>query len=123
MISIGRLREHLGDMLAHEYGGESSEVLQAIRFALVDFNRGRRHYLSVLRECNVLLRAHGVECIAEGGATYGSRTDGGDLLVEYVNMGDTYASTIYYWHLTGRFYVGSWGDFVERNWKLCGGES
>jgi len=34
------------------------------------------------------------------------------ITIQYLNMGDTYAATICYYH--GRFQVTSWGDIVER---------
>jgi hypothetical protein len=34
--------------------------------------------------------------------------------LSYVNMGDTYDTTLLYDHKTGRFSVGSWGDIVEK---------
>jgi hypothetical protein len=34
--------------------------------------------------------------------------------LEFVNMGDTYDTTLIYDFSTGRFYVGAWGDWVER---------
>jgi hypothetical protein len=36
-----------------------------------------------------------------------------NVIIEYVNMGDTYKTTFYYNHESGRFYIGSWGDYVE----------
>lgn len=40
--------------------------------------------------------------------------------LSYVNMGDTYDTTLIYDHKTGRFYVGAWGDWVERYPKRFG---
>ena len=37
--------------------------------------------------------------------------DGGG--VEYVNMGDTYNSTLMFDYTKGKFIVGSWGELVE----------
>lgn len=36
-------------------------------------------------------------------------------VIEYVNMGDTYTSTIYYSYDTENYYLGSYGDWVEMN--------
>lgn len=38
----------------------------------------------------------------------------GDVQAVYVNMGDTYATTILFDHETGRLRITSWGDWVER---------
>jgi hypothetical protein len=40
--------------------------------------------------------------------------------LEYVNMGDPYDTTLIYDLSTGRFYVGAWGDWVERYPKRFG---
>jgi hypothetical protein len=37
----------------------------------------------------------------------------GDNSVEYVNMGDTYESTICHDNRTGKFLISCWGDFFE----------
>lgn len=111
------------------FPNEDREVLQVIRFELQHADNaplmlgGRlRRVERALETCNKLLGAHGVELIAEGGFTSPQRTCGEDILCEYVNMGDTYVTTIMYDHTTATFKVQSWGDYVERNWKLCGGE-
>jgi hypothetical protein len=52
-----------------------------------------------------LIGGHGVEYIREGG---GQRSPA----IRYVNLGDTYDTTILY--VRGRFRVGCWGDIVER---------
>jgi len=93
---------------------EDEETLQAIRFALQRAEKAPRLFPSsysrrieeTLAECNVLLNAHGVECIT-------ARVGGWDPLVEYVNMGDTYVCTIMFDHVSGTFKVTSWGDWLE----------
>jgi hypothetical protein len=35
--------------------------------------------------------------------------------LDYVNMGDTYDTTLIFDHRKGRFIVSSWGDIVERD--------
>jgi len=64
---------------------------------------------TILREADRLLNGHGVEYIQSHADTMRSQ-DG----LSYVNMGDTYDTTLLYDHKTGRFSVGSWGDIVER---------
>jgi len=53
-----------------------------------------------------LLGGFGVEVVGDVN-NYPPRID-----LEYVNMGDTYTGTVLY---DGRWEVGSWGDWVERN--------
>jgi len=38
----------------------------------------------------------------------------GDIVALYANMGDTYDNTILYNTVDGEWFVGSWGDFVEK---------
>ena len=66
-------------------------------------------YQTLLEEADRLLNGHGVEYIQSQADTMRSQ-DG----LSYVNMGDTYDTTLLYDHKTGRFSVGSWGDIVER---------
>lgn len=66
-------------------------------------------YQNILEEADRLLNGHGVEYIQSHADTMRSQ-DG----LSYVNMGDTYDTTLLYDHKTGRFSVGSWGDIVER---------
>lgn len=54
------------------------------------------------------LDAFGIEAIWEG-----YEHTSGDVIAEYVNMGDTYDTTILYSHHHDRFEVTSWGDWVE----------
>jgi hypothetical protein len=64
---------------------------------------------TILREADRALNGHGVEYIDSREDTMRSR-DG----ISYVNMGDTYDTTLLFDHKTGRFSVGAWGDVVER---------
>lgn len=89
--------------------GDADEILQCLRFAL----EGKRVGIA-LQECNVLLDGHGVELLCEGGHTSPQLASGGDILAAYVNLGDTYATTILYDYVNQRFHVTSWGDWYER---------
>ena len=68
-----------------------------------------------LEVCNLILRAYGTEGIR------GEWQNGYwcNIVAAYVNMGDTYATTILHvrggWNEAGKFHVSSWGDWVERN--------
>lgn len=66
-----------------------------------------------LKAADVLLHGHGVEW-----ATYEcSRGEYPPRGFEYVNMGDTYNSTLVY--VRGRFRVSTFGDEVEAHEKRC----
>lgn len=56
---------------------------------------------------NEILDGYGIESIRKDGAAY--------PIAEYVNMGDTYNTTIVYKLDTGTIQVTSYGDFVEVN--------
>lgn len=62
--------------------------------------------LACLNEC---LGLHGVEAIW-GEDIYWPSAD-------YLNTGDTYATTIVFCRETSRFLLSSWGDYFERNEK------
>lgn len=57
-----------------------------------------------LHAINEVLECYGVEYIEEG-----------KLRISYCNTGDSYTSTICYNWNTQRFFIGSWGDLVEKN--------
>jgi hypothetical protein len=66
---------------------------------------------------NELLRGFGVEPVRGAdwrGGYYG------DIVAQYVNMGDTYDATILQDTDSGQFSITSLGDFVERNEKRLG---
>ena len=62
-----------------------------------------------LHALNATAETCGVEYIAHRDDTY-SETYG----IEYLNTGDSYASTLMFDHARGSWRVGSWGDVVER---------
>lgn len=64
----------------------------------------------VLRLADKIMDAHGVEYIQSGEDTMYDK-DG----LDFVNMGDTYDTTLIFDHRKGRFIVSSWGDIVERD--------
>ena len=66
-------------------------------------------YEAILEVVDGLMDGNGVEYIDSHADTMRSQ-DG----LSYVNMGDTYDTTLLYDHKTGRFSVGSWGDIVEK---------
>jgi predicted transcriptional regulator len=59
-----------------------------------------------LSAANEYLKGYGLEVISRDSSNL-------NVIIEYVNMGDTYKTTFYYNHESGRFYIGSWGDYVE----------
>ena len=66
---------------------------------------------AILDSIDASVRGHGVESIE------GDWVDRyyQNIVLLYVNMGDTYTTTLAFDTNTTRFYVTSWGDWVERN--------
>lgn len=67
---------------------------------------------AAMEEANTLLGGHGVEYLPAEDDDFRSAKG-----VEYVNMGDTYTTTLLYDRTSRRYIIGSWGDLVERNPK------
>jgi hypothetical protein len=66
------------------------------------FEKGRRNGMSYrLGAANVILEGYGVEYIEHRGKG-----------IHYVNMGDSYATTIM--RVDGKLRIGDWGSIVER---------
>ena len=63
----------------------------------------QRHVGDAMVVANIVLEGHGVVRL----------TDRPEYDFDYVNMGDTYVTTLVYDHLATRFRVASWGDMVE----------
>ena len=93
--------------------GYSPELSRKIRKRMEDCRNTTHSYqfpsspkvLTCLSEIDCLIGGNGIETIPEG-----SNQNSPELA--YVNMGDTYSTTIIF-H-SGNFHVGNWGDIVER---------
>jgi hypothetical protein len=72
----------------------------------------------IMDEANEILDGHGVEAVQgdERVSAFWQRT-----ILLYVNLGDTYDTTLCYSTEDNEFFVGSWGDFVEA-WEAEGDE-
>ena len=70
-----------------------------------DFAHPHRAARRAMETIDGLIGGYGVEYIPAGA---GNRSPS----IRYVNLGDTYETTILY--VRGRFRVGCWGDIVER---------
>ena len=95
-------------------GGQpmDAETARTVRAAMIEAESAGYNFMNPGRECRDALRAidaiiggYGVEHIRAG---RGARSPA----IWYVNLGDTYETTILY--VRGRFRVGCWGDIVER---------
>lgn len=65
------------------------------------------HPLTALRSINTVMNGFGVEHVARGNNRQSPAFD-------YVNTGETYATTLVYFPQSESFRVTSWGDIVER---------
>lgn len=61
---------------------------------------------------NKILDGHGVEGVSGEGADLGKYWR--DTILLYVNLGDTYDKTVCYDTDEEEFFIGSWGDFIEK---------
>jgi hypothetical protein len=66
----------------------------------------------ILEACNEVLQGFGVEYIAHcnDGFDYDSMYG-----LSYVNLGDTYKTTVIYNHAKEKFTINCWGNIVERS--------
>ena len=78
------------------------EDLEALHGQGPYYNPPKRWQLK-MEILNKLGEFHGVETVALGDGSF----------VDYLNRGDTYATTLYRWR--GNYYVGDWGTLVERH--------
>lgn len=78
------------------------ELAESTRF---DFAHPHRSARRAMEYIDRLIGGYGVEYIPTGS---GNRSPS----IRYVNLGDTYETTILY--VRGQFRVGCWGDIVER---------
>lgn len=99
---LGRYLEHEG----HDAAREASRIARLIRGA-----RNDRKVEEVLEEVNKLIGGHGVEAVRDENAWDNYY---GDTVATYVNMGDTYVTTLLYDTRNNEFHITSWGDWYEK---------
>lgn len=97
--TIMRLRYFDGAPVSSEDAKRIREEMEVATYSLN--SRAKRNALAVIDH---VLRGCGVEWIEPGN---NMRSPG----IDYVNMGDTYATTVML--IRGRFRIGCWGDIVE----------
>jgi hypothetical protein len=107
-MKLKDVKEWLFDI--DEDSGQALKVLE-----ILESDQG--HY-GKLQDISDLLNLHGVEYIAHKDDTFNSSKG-----IDYVNTGDTYCPTICYENKEEFFFIASWGDIVEQNEGVYGGES
>jgi hypothetical protein len=100
---LGKYLEHEG----HDAARESARIARLIASA-----NNSDKVDKVLEEVNRLTDANGIEPI---NGDYHVDNFYHDIVALYVNMGDTYETTLLYETDKDRFLVTSWGDWVEHN--------
>ncbi len=99
---LGQYLEHEG----HDAPRESARIARMIASA----GRSGKKAEAVLEEVNKLIDGHGVEALRDENAWDNYY---GDTIATYVNMGDTYETTLLYDVREHEFHVTSWGDWYE----------
>jgi hypothetical protein len=103
--SMKTLRDHFQRYVDHEYGDDADGKLRELREALEDWRDGKGMTRNeVLSLANEVLGGHGLEQL---------QSENERASATYVNMGDTYASTLLYDHAKGSFRATDWGTYVE----------
>jgi len=99
---LGRYLEHDGK----DAPRESARIARLIKGA----GRSERKAEAAMEEIDKILGAHGVEALRDE-----NQNDRyfGDVIATYVNMGDTYDTTVVYDVHEATFHVTSWGDWFE----------
>jgi len=103
------MREFFADYIKHDgdWDVKNLRTLDQSFRATTSFS-SMRPVNKVMELADKTMHGHGVEEIV--GFNQSSETK---TVALYVNMGDTYASTIIYDCLSDKFYVGTYGDWVE----------
>ncbi len=111
MISLENLIEHFG-----EKKGNKIRDLLTRKTQTRDYDNVRHAEETCFHQMNYkhrlmialdeILEGYGVECLGTGNPHYPR--------FEYVNLGDTYTTTIVLNIETGRIFIDSWGNVVER---------
>ena len=92
---------------------EAFTIREAMKIADAEYGRARADAVdTALDVIDDILDAHGVEAIR---GNYHVSNYYYDAVALYVNMGDSYNGTVLYDTEKEKFYVTTYGDWVERN--------
>ena len=98
--SVAKILADLGRTFEHD-GWDPTEAALVLKAAMGSTLTAHE----ILEFGNELLGGHGIEYLR------------GNPGLDYVNMGDTYNTTLCFDHKTKRFIVSDWGTIVERSPK------
>lgn len=114
--SMKAIMAGLGETLRAEHGQDAWAQVLIIR-AYMQSGRTHPQIDIALDTINKILNGHGVEALTDNGwDTYYCNCG-----VLYVNMGETYCSTVCYDTRKERWLISSWGDLVENDPKRFAG--
>jgi hypothetical protein len=114
-MKVQTVMDRLGRQLEHDYGDGARGIAKQICGIIAEpynydhFTRRGDHVDNQLDRINTLLHGYGVEVIR------GKHVNNyyGNVNLLYVNMGDTYTTTIIYDTKTDRWICSDWGTLVE----------
>lgn len=110
--SVKTIMDRLSYTLEHEHGIFAKSYAKTIRAAMAQ-SKGYTDVDTALETINEILNGYGVEVINDNDFT----TYWGSIGIVYVNMGDTYTTTVLYDTRKGRWYVSDWGTIAKNNEK------
>ena len=102
--SLKRLRDVFGQQFRHDYGNEAGQKLRELRRTLVAWRDQKANSQDTLEKANEYLEGFGIEyleSVNERARAY------------YINMGDTYNSTLVLDIPRYRIWATTWGDWLE----------
>lgn len=91
--------------------------LEAGKYVPTEGDYGRETRLTpsaYLEHLNSQIDAHGVEAVWDNHGELSTRWGDGGPVAEYINTGDTYSATVLWDDEENRFFLTTWGDWVER---------
>ena len=108
IANVKNMREFFADYMRHDGDWGLPELNKLDKLFRACSNVIHMKHISIaLETADKIIHGQGVEEII--GHPNGEIA----TIAMYVNMGDTYSSTIIYDCLTDKFYVGTWGDWYE----------
>lgn len=108
VANIGNMHNFFAEYMKHDGDWAVPQLAEMQRLFRGSSNAASmRSVNQALDRANKIMHGHGVEEIT--GRPNGEMS----TVALYVNMGDTYSSTIIYDVLEDKFFVGTWGDWYE----------
>lgn len=108
IANVKNMRDFFADYMKHDGDWGVPQLAELNRLFRASKNVVNMKLVNAaLERANTIMHGHGIEAIT------GHAANEMTTVALYVNMGDTYAATIIYDCLADKFYVGTWGDWME----------